>query len=504
MNDLMLYARLKDLGMPASQAWPLAAQIRDTLHPIAHVAAIKIANAITGKGPGQRGMRGLGAVSNSQGIAVGSAAAGAAAGAAYGSVVPGIGTAVGAVVGLVASMLIHTGQGALRLQQAQAIEQGLGTIPSAFVGRQIPWAGSAQAPGLLQFISALMTGGLYMSWDASVKTSPSVNGNWSTTFLNAVKAVVAAIVNNPPGASASVPIVFPPGGPASSNGNFTFVNPGIAAGPDAIAASVIMGPSGLMYWMIKKLGETDAHAAANASSSAAQKVFALMVDHATADLAPPATLSTTLANAPITNVPASIASQAAQLANAALAQGSVPAVSTQVGGPAVAQISSPGTQVYWVSNNGFGPPGTGTNGYPPGGAPITSSQYSMLALQPSSPAAQRLLYGIQNPVAQITGPVPLNNDNVNMAASPAGVSQPITQALSPIQDTSAALLQQLLQQQGANFNSPGATQLLADIAANGVSATSQGPSSLPSWLLPVGLAGAALVTILLMSKKVKG
>jgi hypothetical protein len=435
MNDLMLYARLKDLQMPAAQAWPLAAQIRDTLHPVAHTAAIKIVNAITRQGVGRRG---LGATTGQE-IQAGSAVAGAAAGAAYGSVVPGIGTAVGAVVGLVASMLIHTGQGALRLQQAKAIEQALSTIPSAFVGRQIPWLGTASAPGLLQFISAIMTGGLYMAWDPSVQSSPSVNGNWSTTFLNAVKALVAAIVNNPAGVQVSVPIVFPPGGPSSANGSFSFVNPGIAAGPDAIAANIIMGPSGLMYWMIRQLGETAEHASANASSGAAQKVFALMVDHATADLAPPATLSTTLANAPLTNVPAAIAAQAGALANATLAQGSLPTMTAQ--GTTVANITAP------VPLN----TGTGAAGFE-----STSSAYS---------------------------------------------SMPVTQALSPVQDTSAALLQQLLAAQGANLNSPAAAQLLADIAANGVSATPNGPSSMPGWLLPVGLAGAALVVILMVAKK---
>jgi hypothetical protein len=451
MNDLMLYARLKDLAMPADQAWNLTAQIRDTLHPIAHTAAIKIANAITGSGPGQRGMRGLGD-STSLAIQGGSAVAGAAAGAAYGSVVPGIGTAVGAVVGFVASMLVHTSQGPQRAAQARAIDQALSTIPSAYVGRQIPWNGSATSPGLLQFISALMTGGLFMSWDNAVTNTPSVNGNWSTTFVNAIKALVAAIVNNPPGAQVTVSIPESPGAGGISPLSFSFVNPGIAVGPDAIAANVVMGPNGLMYQMIKHLGETDAHASANASNGAAQKVFALMIDKATADLAPPSTLSTQLANAPIVNVPSAIATAATSLANSAL---------TGVGG-----------------------------GCPGGNCSMGQAQVPQISTQPGGPA-----------VAQITTPAPLNNDNVNMAATPTGITGPITQALSPVQDTSAALLQLLLAQQGANMTSPKATQLLADIAANGVAQTPQGPSSMPSWLLPVGIAGAALLAILFIAKK---
>lgn len=235
---------------------------------------------------GTRRLRGLGAASTQQEIQAGSAVAGAAAGAAYGSVVPGIGTAVGAAVGLIASFLVHTGQGPQRLAQAQAIDTGLASITTAnHQGAAIPWNGSASAPGLLQFISALMTAGLYMSWDASVESSPSVNGNWSTCFQNAVIAVTKAIVNGATGASLTVPIVIS-GESGSPTRNFTFNNPGISVGPDVISANIIMGNGGLMYWIIIGLGETAAHASANANNSAAQKVFALMVDHAAYDATP--------------------------------------------------------------------------------------------------------------------------------------------------------------------------------------------------------------------------
>lgn len=249
--------------------------------------------------------RKLGAVSTNQEIQAGSAVAGAAAGAAYGSVVPGIGTAVGAVVGLVASFLVHTGQGPQRLAQAQAIDAALSGMGTAnHQGAAIPWNGTAQAPGLLQFISALMTAGLYMSWDPSVESSPSVNGNWSTCFQNAVIAVTQAIVKNPIGASVTVPIVIS-GESGSPTRNFTFTNPGIAVGPDVIAANIIMGNGGLMYWIIAGLGETSAHASANANNSAAQKVFALMVDHAAYDATPIPPAATLVSNVPApTNVSA--------------------------------------------------------------------------------------------------------------------------------------------------------------------------------------------------------
>jgi len=239
---------------------------------------------------------------------------GASAGATVGSVVPVIGTAVGAIIGAVAGFLVHQGQGAQRASQASAIDQMIGQLSTAnHQGAAIPWNGTATAPGLLQLISALMTSGIYMSWDSGVVSKPSINGNWSTTFLNAVKTVVGAIINNPVGGNVSVSVPVTPGAGGYPPVNFTFTNPGIGAGPDVIAQKIIMGNGGLMYSIIKSLGETEAHAQANANNNAAQKVFALMVDHAAYDLvpppaaapvavpvqsAPPATSQTALQNAP--------------------------------------------------------------------------------------------------------------------------------------------------------------------------------------------------------------
>ena len=212
------------------------------------------------------------------------AAYGAAEGASVGSFVGPIGTAVGAVVGAIAGALIHQGQGALRASQAAAIDQALaGLVTGNNVGALIPWQGTAQNPGLNQFLSALMTAGVWMNWDSSVGNSPSVNGNWVTTFVAAVQAVTKAIISSPTGAALSVPISFTPGAGGIAPGNFQFSNPGIGVGPDVISAKIIMGSGGLMYWMIIHLGETAAHASANANSLSAQKVFALMVDHAASD-----------------------------------------------------------------------------------------------------------------------------------------------------------------------------------------------------------------------------
>lgn len=423
MNDVMLYARLKDLGMPANTAWVTTAYIRDKLHPVAAVAASKILQKTKAK---PSTLKGLGSTQL--------AMTGASAGATIGSAVPVIGTAIGAAVGAVVGALIHQGQGAQRAAFAQALDQALAQVPTTYVGRTLPW--SASSGGLEQFISALMTTGVYMNWDPSLLTSPSVNGNWSVTFVNAIKALVSAIINNPVGNTVSVPITFTPGANVGP-GNFTFVNPGINVGPDAISAQIVMGPSGLMYWMIKHLGETDAHAQANSYSPAAQKVFALMIDKATAD-ALPASLSTSLANAPIVQVPAPVSQAAAPIVAAAVSSGTIPQLQAPAG------VATP-TTVNTVYSAG-----TGVDS-----EPIT---------QPMSAAA----------------------------------------ALTQQQLVTAGLMQQLLSQGGANFTSPNATQLLADIAANGVEASPQGPpvaNALPSWALPVGLIGGGALLLVMLLKK---
>jgi hypothetical protein len=229
---------------------------------------------------------------------------GASAGATVGSVIPVIGTAVGAIVGAVAGYFVHTGQGPQRAAQAAAIDSALAQMPTAnHQGAQIPWNGSATAPGLAQFLSALMTSGIFLGdWDGSVRTSPSVNGHWVDTFIAAVKKVVQAIVSNPVGATVNLDITDAPGGRDAVAGQFSFVNPGISVGPDVISQKIIMGNGGLIYWMVLRTGETTAHATQTSNNQAAQKVFALMIDHAAYDMVPPpppATISTVANSAPI-------------------------------------------------------------------------------------------------------------------------------------------------------------------------------------------------------------
>lgn len=211
------------------------------------------------------------------GVTAGSAIA---AGAAAGSVVGPIGTAVGALAGLMTAVLSGAGKTTsahIGSWDSQMVNS-LSSIPSAAgVGRQFQWNYDSQ--GLVQMIEALLATGVYMSWDASLVSSYDVCAHWATTFATAVQAVCTAAATGKTGATLSVPITFSPGAGGVPVKNFSFKNPGIAIGPGAFSQSIIMGTSGLMYWMILGLGETTAHALANSANTAAQKVFALMADY---------------------------------------------------------------------------------------------------------------------------------------------------------------------------------------------------------------------------------
>jgi hypothetical protein len=215
---------------------------------------------------------------------------GAAAGAAFGPIGAGVGAAIGVVVGLLSAQPNTAAHiGGWDSQLAQAI-QGL-PASAAGIGRQIPW--NENSHGLVQFIEALLATGVYMAWDPSLISNYSVCAHWATTFGAAVQSLTTAIVNGAAGQPCSATIVFNTAASGIPNKTFPFTNPGIGVGPDAIAASLIMGSSGLMYWMITSIGETTAHASSNASNSAAQKVFALMVDNIAAQLAPAAAVPPT-------------------------------------------------------------------------------------------------------------------------------------------------------------------------------------------------------------------
>lgn len=276
-----------------------------------------------------------------------SPAQGAAAGAAAGSVAGPIGTAIGAAVGVVVGLLSgkpntagHIGGWDTQLASA------IGALPAsaAGIGRQIPF--NENSHGLVQMIEALMAVGSYMAWDPSILSNYDVCAHWAMTFGAAVQTLVGSVIANPVGKVVTVNILESPG---ASHGpiNFTYTNPGISVGPDKISATLIMGASGLMYAMIKGLGETAAHASSNANNALAQKVFALMVDNVAAAALPAAAQPTT----PVPNVaPAVIA--ASKTVNAAVAAApTAAAVATTQAAAAAPAAATPSDDSVLMAQN---------------------------------------------------------------------------------------------------------------------------------------------------------
>jgi hypothetical protein len=263
-------------------------------------------------------------------VSAGGAAGGAIAGATAGSVIPVVGTAIGMVVGAVIGILTKTNNTASHIGSWDAqLAQGIQSLPAsaAGIGRQIPW--NENSHGLGQMIEALLATGVYMAWDTSLKSNYDVCTHWATCFQNAVQALTQAIVANPPG-PCSVTVVLSTAAKGIPNKTFNFQNPGIQVGPDQIAAQIIMGASGLMYFMIISCGETAAHASSNANNALAQKVYALMVDNVAAQLVPAVPATPVPVIAPIVTAAATAANTAGPAAAIPAAQATIiPAATTQ-------------------------------------------------------------------------------------------------------------------------------------------------------------------------------
>jgi hypothetical protein len=275
---------------------------------------------------------------NSQLVSAGGAAGGAIAGATAGSVIPVVGTAIGMVIGAVVGILTQTSNTASHIGSWDTqLAQGIQSLPAsaAGIGRQIPW--NENSHGLVQMIEALLATGVYMAWDASLKSNYNVCAHWSTTFATAVQSVTQAIVANPAG-PVSTTITFSPGAGGIPNKTFTFNNPGIAVGPDQIAAQIIMGGSGLMYWMITAIGESATHASSNANNGLAQKVYALMVDNVAAQLVPAVPAAPVPVIAPVVTAAATAANTQGPAAAIPAAQASIVPVGVTQAPPAAVPV----------------------------------------------------------------------------------------------------------------------------------------------------------------------
>jgi hypothetical protein len=239
---------------------------------------------------------GEGATLVTAGVTAGSAIA---AGATIGSVAGPIGAAVGAVAGIVAGILTPSPNTAAPIGSWDSqLVNALAQLPStvAGVGRQIPW--NENSHGLVQYLEALLACGQYMSWDTSLITNYDVCAHWAMTLSAAAQTVATAVCKNPAGASVTVQITSQPGGPVGP-APFTFKNPAINSGPEAVTDAVIMGPNGVMVWLFSRwqIASTAAlskqYANMMGSNTPATKVYALMVDYVAGTLNVPDTIPAT-------------------------------------------------------------------------------------------------------------------------------------------------------------------------------------------------------------------
>lgn len=280
---------------------------------------------------------GEGATLVTAGVTAGSAIA---AGATIGSVAGPIGAAVGAVAGIVAGILTPSPNTAAHIGSWDSqLVNALASLPStvAGIGRQIPW--NENSHGLVQYLEALLACGQYMSWDNSLITNYDVCAHWAMALSAAAQTVATAVCKNPPGASVTVQITSQPGGPVGP-APFTFKNPAITSGPEAVTDAVIMGPNGVMTWLFSRwqIASTAAlskqYAAEMGSNAPATKVYALMVDYVAGTTNTPDTVPAT----PVPDV-SSIPAKASTAVSTAVA--AAPKAATPVAAPPPASSAPP-------------------------------------------------------------------------------------------------------------------------------------------------------------------
>jgi hypothetical protein len=418
MNDVMLYARLKQLGMPDAKAWDLTAKIRDTLHPIAAVAANKIYTAA--KQQNQLGAPGaaaalqdasIGAKAATVGVAIASGVSLAATGAALGSVVPVVGTAIGAVVGLLVGALFGPAK------EGQAAETWDDMVKNAYLFKTLGRAFDERY--FAEALKGMMDKG-NNAWPGcgkdGYKNPDCFAGPLAQTIVKGylaktvpLSATTAQVYNS----------IVVPWLKSGAGGIFTWA-------PYAAENAANGNIQGLMVTAL-----VDRYLAGLPVTRADMPEYAGQgyTDHEpTLNVALASLLQTTAAPSPSPSV--------------ALAQAPTATVT-----PAVAKAA---TTIA---------------------APVI--------------AAQAI------PVQAVT------TANISSVATPAGVTPATVAPLTPVQDSTAAILTPMIANEGANMVTPAAQQLVADVAANGVQQTPYGPptafdlSSIPWWGWALG-AGAAV------------
>jgi len=426
MNDVMLYAKLKTLGVPDAKAWDLTRRIRDVYHPVAAIAAHKILSR-TAQGLGAPGAAaavsdaGIGMKLASAGFAAASAVG---AGAAAGSVVPVIGTAIGAIVGLIAGALI----GPAKLGQSSVVWNGV--VSQGLLQQHLGRAFQEQV------YAEAMKGAMDEGNNVWPGCGPDRHKNPDCFYAPLGRAVIAGYLNKTVPLSATTDDVY----------NLVVV-PWLQAGAGGAGFNYSTYASqnavnGNMQGLLVK-GAVDRYLAGMPIARADMPEY---IGQGYTDHVPPLNV----ALAPLLQTTAAPSASP----SVALAQS-----------PAAVQV-----------------------------APAITAAGQQLAAQvvPASASGSAPSLGV--PSAQISA-----------VATPAGVTPPAVVPVTQQQDTTAALLQQILaNQQNANLVSPQAQQLLANIAANGVQQTPYGPPpggiDLSQFLLPGAILGGGLLLFLALKK----
>jgi hypothetical protein len=406
MNDVMLYSRLKGLGMPDADAWSLTAKIRDTLHPIAAVAAAKIHNAAASTQ--------LGAVGTNQATkTVSLTLVGAKAGATVGSIIPGVGTiigaAVGAVLGAVGSLFGPAKEG-------QAAETWDDMVKNAYLFKTLGRAFDERY--FAEALKGMMDKG-NNAWPGcgsdGYKNPDCFAGPLAQTIVKGYLAKTVPLTATTAQVYNSVVVPWLKGG---AGGIFTWA-------PYAAENTANGNIQGLMVTAL-----VDRYLAGLPVTRADMPEYAGQgyTDHEpTLNVALASLLQTTAAPSPSPSV--------------ALAQAPAATVSTAVA-KAATTIA----------------------------APVIAAQAVPVQAVPVA--------------------------NISSVATPAGVTPATVAPLTPVQDSTAALMLPMISNAGANMTTPAAQQLVADVAANGVQQTAYGPpsafdlSSIPWWAWALGAGGA--------------
>lgn len=375
MLDTELCRRLTELGIPHREADRLTAKIRDRLHPISAVAAVKLREAAEARGNGAAGLAGT----PRDALKYGSM------GAQIGKVAGPWGAAIGAIVGTIAGFAIKKGHKAERAQAALQLLAQLRGLPTTMAGRLLPYGQLGQPKGYLMLFQALYLGKGWMKEQGTkLYNHPTSMDNMSLQIIEIGRRILQQLVSTPVGSQCSID--WPrPGGTGSFGSGYTFLNQGVPADAPTFFSAYYQPALIAEYQTSPWSGA----AVANYTDSDAVHVLTLVSDHLLADLVPVAP-SVALATQPIADVPTSIVAAGNTVAQQVVAQN--PSVVTNP--PAVVVPTTTATDQSIPYSPGYGwvaTPDPTLNPTQQATAGILQSQISDAGYNLVSPAGQQVV-----------------------------------------------------------------------------------------------------------------